>query len=279
VRRWGWGSARGRRVDGGEDPAGAGPEGVELRSELVGERDLLLDQVLARPGQRPERFRLVAVGLEQPQPVHVRAGELGQDVGVEAVRLATGAVAVAGRGQLVGMDGNDGDAGVEEPVDDEPVGLLDRDPCHLLRSQSPDELCEAVLAMDDASLVDPAAAGADNEPVLLAGQVEAGGALLHRTSFIDSRAGCGPTGEVPWRMLIDGPSAGRRPVAAPGASHRREAQVSCGPSKRQATRALSRRWSATNRRYELRRSTPAMTACGRTLRFQRTEKTNTKVDQ
>jgi hypothetical protein len=50
--------------------------------------------------------------------------------------------------------------------------------------------------------------------------------------------------EVPWRVLIDRPSVGQRPVAALGASHHREALVSCGPSKRQATQALSQWWSA-----------------------------------
>src|SRR5438105_47551 len=61
---------RDRRGDVGEDLLAARPEGIQLRSELVGERDLLLDQVLAGAGQRPERLRLVRVGLEQPQPVH-----------------------------------------------------------------------------------------------------------------------------------------------------------------------------------------------------------------
>src|SRR5205814_7600108 len=127
------------------------------------------------------------------------------------------------------------------------------------------------LAVDDAPLLQPAAVRVDDDqPVLLARQVDPSGALLHRSSFALG-AGCGPTGEVPWRMLIGGPSAGRRPVAAPGASHRREALVSCGPSARQASRALSRRWPTTAQRYEPRRSIPAPpTACGPTTSFPRT---------
>jgi hypothetical protein len=50
--------------------------------------------------------------------------------------------------------------------------------------------------------------------------------------------------EIPWRVLIGRPSVGRRPVAALGASHHRKGHVSCGPSQRQAPRALVRRWSA-----------------------------------
>ena len=245
--------------------------------ELVRERDLRLDQVLAGPGQRPQRFCLVAVGFEQPQPVHVGAGELGEHVGVEAVRLATaGAEAITRGRELVGVDGDDRDTRVEQPVNDEPVRLLDRDPQHLQVGEQPDQRGDPVLAVADPALLKPSALAVDDDqPVLFAGQIKPRGALLHSSSFV-SDAGCGPTGEVPWRMLIGGPSAGLRPVAAPGASHRREALVSRGPSARQASRALSRRWSATSRRYEPRRSTPAM-ACGRTLSFQRTSRTKGKV--
>jgi hypothetical protein len=70
---------------------------------------------------------------------------------------------------------------------------------------------------------------------------------LHRFSL--RRRGVGADRGAPWRALIGRPSAGQRPVAAPGASHRREALVSRGPSARQATLALSRRWSTPTRRY------------------------------
>jgi hypothetical protein len=40
-----------------------------------------------------------------------------------------------------------------------------------------------------------------------------------------------------------------------------------------------RRWSATSRRYEPRRSTPTITTCGRALGFRRTRTTNEKVGQ
>ena len=211
--------------------------------------------------------------------MHVRAGELGEHVGVEAVRLASpGAVAVSRGGELVGMHRHDRDAGIEQPLDDEPVRLLDRDADDPQAGQAPHQRGQAFLAVDDAPLLQAAPVLVDDDQtVLLAGQVEPGSALLHRTSFTRI-AERGPTGEVPWRMLIGGPSLGRRPVAAPGAFDRREALVSCGPSARQATRALSRRWSATARSYEPHRSTPALTACGRTLSFQRTRTTKGKVD-
>ncbi|HYU62090.1 MAG TPA: hypothetical protein VEK39_15150 [Solirubrobacterales bacterium] len=240
----------------------------------------MTDEVVACPGQRPERAGLVAVGFEDAVAVHVGAGELGEHVGVEAVRLAAaGAVAVAGGRQLVRVHGHDRDPRLEQPIDDQAVRPLDRDSRHLQLEQAADQRPQPGLAVADPLLFELASVAVDDDqPVLLARQVDPSDALHTLTSLIGV-AGCGPTGEVPWRMLIDGPSAGRRPVAAPGASHGREAQVSRGPSTGQAPRALSRPWSATSRRYEPRRSTPAITACGRTLRFQRTRRTKDKVDQ
>src|SRR5512133_673057 len=149
----------------------------------------------------------------------------------------------------------------------------------LPQQQAPQQHGKPFLAVRDPSLFDLAPVSRDNDQtMLLAREIDTAGAFVHRTS-LTRVAERRPTGEVPWRMLIDGPSVGRRPVAAPGASHRREALVSFGPSARQASRALSRRWSATSRRYEPRRSTPAMTTCERTLKFQRTSKANGKVDQ
>jgi hypothetical protein len=182
--------------------------------------------------------------------VRVGAGELGEHVGVEAVRIAAaGAVAITGGRQLVRMHGDDGDAGVEQPGDDQPVRLLARDPRHLQLAKAADERLDPVLCVADPSLLEPSPVGIhDDQSVLL--------------RSIPAVRSCRP-------------SVGRRPVA----SHRREALVSRGPSVRQATRALSRRWSATSPRYGPRRSTPALTACGLTLGFQRTDKTQGKVAQ
>ncbi len=271
-RRGRWASRRRRRC--------SRPESLELCPQLVGEGDALLDEVFARPGQRSQGARLVRVGREHAQAVHVGAGELGQDVGVKPVRLAPArAVAVAGGGELVGMDGDDRDPSLEQSLDDHAVRSLERHPADSERGQAPQERFDSVLAVSVAPLLSRGSVGPDDaEPVFLAGQIDPCGPL-HLMPSSTRRTGSRPTGEVPWRMLIGGPSVGRRPVAAPGASHRREALVSPGPSTRQAVEALSRRWSATTRPYEPRRSTPALTACGRTLSFQRTENCRGKVDQ
>jgi hypothetical protein len=210
--------------------------------------------------------------------MHVGAGELSQHVGVEAVRLAAaGAVAVARRRQLVGVHGDDGDASLKQSVDDQPVRPLERDAGDVELCQAAQQRRDALLAVRVASLLQPTPVRVyDDQPVLFAGQSDPS-RPFHSVPSSTRGNGSGPTGEVPWRMLIGWRSVARRPVAAPGASHRREALVSSGPSRGQASLALSRRWSATPRPYEPRRSTPSLTACGRTLDFQRTSRTKDKV--
>jgi hypothetical protein len=70
---------------------------------------------------------LVAVGHQHPEAVSVGAGELGEHERVEAVALAAGgAEPRAHRGDLVGVDRDDPKAGVEQPLDQQPVRALDR---------------------------------------------------------------------------------------------------------------------------------------------------------
>jgi hypothetical protein len=63
----------------------AGPEPLELGAELVGQRGSRADEVLPRPGQRPQRLGLIAVGLEHPEAVTVGAGQLAEHERVEPI--------------------------------------------------------------------------------------------------------------------------------------------------------------------------------------------------
>jgi hypothetical protein len=59
--------------------------------------------------------------------VVVGAGELGQAEGVEGIGLAArGPKARTGGLQLVGMDGQHRETGLQQALDQEPVGPLDR---------------------------------------------------------------------------------------------------------------------------------------------------------
>ncbi len=235
---------RDRRVDVEEDPRRARPEGVQLRAQLVAQAHPGGDQVLAGAGQRPKCLGLVAVGAKRAQPVGVGARQLGQDEGVEAVGLAAGRlIARPGRLQRVGVDRQDGEAGIQQPVDQQAVGALDRNPLDAQGPHPGDQRPDPSLVVgEELARKLPARCVDHAKRVLLAGPVDPRRRLIHRVppSFALPCAGR----EVPLRLLIVRRSGAPLPVAASGASGRREALVSRGPSARQARRALSRRRSA-----------------------------------
>jgi hypothetical protein len=143
------------------------------------------------------------------------------------------------------VDRQHADAGGQQPSDEQPVGPLDRDTLDATLEQYSDQIADALLVGSEAPLVQQLAAVAVGDPdvVPLIGPVDSGDCGHARSSSVEvvfNRA----DQEVPWRVLIGRRSTAQRPVAALGASHRREAHVSRRPSTRQAPRALSRRWSA-----------------------------------
>ena len=220
---------RDRRVDVGEDPRGAGPEGVELRAQLVGERDPLLDQVLAgarqrlaAPSSRRRRARAGAAG----------ACRCGRARRARSRRSRPTCRRRCGSGRARRRAGWGGPATTAMPASSSrsttsPFGCSIATRPTSSSRRPPDERGESRPRCGRSAAARarrPSASTTTSRCSSLARSSPAVRSCI--VSSFASGAGCGPTGEVPWRMLIDGPSAGRRPVAAPGASHRREAQVS-----------------------------------------------------
>ena len=79
-----------RAVDVEEDLFSAGPERLQLGTELVGECDACVDEILASAHERLQRQCLIAGGREHGEAVTVGSGELAQHERVEAVVLARG---------------------------------------------------------------------------------------------------------------------------------------------------------------------------------------------
>jgi hypothetical protein len=95
-------------VEMGEQAERAGPEALELGSQLVGQRGPCADEVLPRPGQRPQRLGLIAVGLQHPEAVMVGARQLAEHERVEAIGLsARDPKPIAGRRDLVWVQRQD----------------------------------------------------------------------------------------------------------------------------------------------------------------------------
>jgi hypothetical protein len=101
--------------------------GLQQRTELVAGGGLGLDVVLAQPHQGLELAGGFVRGLQPPQPVAVGAQVVDQLVAVTRVGLGPGG-APAGPGSVegAGVDRHDRVAGGQQPVDDQPAGLLDR---------------------------------------------------------------------------------------------------------------------------------------------------------
>jgi hypothetical protein len=110
-----------------EDLLGTGPMSVQQGAELVAGGGLGLDVVLAQPHQGLELAGGGVQGIQSAQPVAVGAQVVGQLVAVTGVGLGTGR-APAGPGSVErgGVDRHHGVAGGQQPVNDQPTGLLDR---------------------------------------------------------------------------------------------------------------------------------------------------------
>ena len=108
------------------------PEALELGAQLVGERHPALDEILPRASQCPQRLGLIAVGLEHPETMVIGARQFAQHERVEAIGLpARGPEARTGGGDLIGMQRQQPQPRIQQPLDQQPIRPLDRDQRHL----------------------------------------------------------------------------------------------------------------------------------------------------
>ncbi len=129
---------RDRAVQIPEQAQRTGPEPLKLRAQLVTQRGPGANQVLSCSGQRPERLSLIAVGLQDPEAVVIGPRELAQHKRVKPIGLPSrGAKAIAGGRDLVGMQRQDPQPRVQQPLDQQPIGPLNRDQLHLQAHQRP----------------------------------------------------------------------------------------------------------------------------------------------
>jgi len=242
-------------------------------AQLVGEGDPVAYEVLAGPAGGAQRCCGGAVGDQCPQPGPVGAKGVGQDVGVEPVVFVAGrAVARAQVLELVGADDHHAQAGVEQRGDDRPVGAFDRGLAHAELGEAVEQPTQPGVGVgvgvgDGEPVSDLAGAVDDGHDVVVFGPVQSGGQPTGWCRGQDraSRAGirgvlrgsvhhrllaASPSGEAPLLRCRDAAAGSltvRRSVAlspvdgrhAPG--DRRASQNSCRTSKRQASRAMTRR--------------------------------------
>ena len=110
----------------GEQVKRSGPEPLKLGTQLVSQRRPCADEILPRPGQRPQRLGLIAIGLEHPEAVMVGARQLAEHERVKPIGLpARDPKPIASRRNLVGMQRQDPQPRVQQPLDQQPVRPLE----------------------------------------------------------------------------------------------------------------------------------------------------------
>src|SRR5438105_152762 len=79
-----------RRVDVGKDFRRAGPEALEERAKLVGERDALGDEIVPAAHEGAQRARVIGGRVQGSEAMAVRAEQIGEDERIAGVTLAAG---------------------------------------------------------------------------------------------------------------------------------------------------------------------------------------------
>ena len=231
-----------RGVEFGEEVHGAWEDDLQVRAELVGGRDPVLDEVTAcshagaqGPGRR-------ARAGQRGQSSSVGAHDVGQDVGVEPVVFVAGrSVARAQVLDLVRADHQHGQLGGQEGLDDGSVAPFDTDLGHLSGQESSYQASEALSGVSDGESVDHLAVGVqDAHDVVVLGPVQAGthsrSRRFRRHTHLQFLA-VGAVREHPVvpgpcsRSLTDRRSSAHSPVAGPRVLGHRTSQNSCWTSR------------------------------------------------
>src|SRR5437660_6211451 len=145
-----------RRVDVGKDFRRAGPEALEERAKLVGERDALGDEIVPAAHEGAQRARVIGGRAQGSEAMAVRAEQIGEDERIAGVTLAAGGGVARATGlEGVGVDRHHLEPGLEEGVDEHARGPFEGDadePAPAKATQVAEELGEALGGMWDGAL-------------------------------------------------------------------------------------------------------------------------------
>ena len=111
-----------------ENHGGTGPEAFQEATELVGELDASGDEIVAGADGSAQSLGLIRGYTQGWEAVTIGAQDIGEDVGIAGIALAErGRVARPSRFERVGVDRHDTEAGLDERVNEQARGALDRD--------------------------------------------------------------------------------------------------------------------------------------------------------
>jgi hypothetical protein len=159
---------RDRAVQAREQPERTGPEPRQLSAQLVGQRGPAGDQIFTCTGQRPQRLGLIAIGLQHPEAVMIGPRQLAQHERVEPIGLpARRAEPIPRRGDLVGMQRQNPQPRVQQPLDQQPIRPLNRDQPHLVTHQRAAQAAHPDLVVRERRGQDPLARLISDQHVVL----------------------------------------------------------------------------------------------------------------
>jgi len=223
---------RDRAIDRGEQANRSRPEPPQFGAQLVAERHPRADEIFPGSDQRPQRLRLIAIGLQQPEAVPIGARQLTQHEPVVLIGLpARSANPITRRLDLVRGQRQHPHPRFEQPVDQQPIGPLDRDHLDREAHQCRAQRAHAILVVRERRRHQLLSGRVlDQHVVLLRAPVDPRAITHHlppHTQTVRQR----PDPEVPLRMLID-KALDRGYVLSPLAAphHRREGLVFHRPS-------------------------------------------------
>ncbi len=164
----------------------------------------------------------------------IGARQLAQHERVKAIGLpARDPEPIASARDLVGMQRQNPQPRVQQPLDEQPVGPLDRDQFDLQTHQLAAQRPHTLLVVRERRRQQPLSRRVRDEHIVLLRRPINAGVITHLSYFLSVNSSQRPDQEVPLRMPIDRPSTmGLRPVAARGTSPPADARGTSPPAER-----------------------------------------------
>ena len=210
---------------------------VEQAAQLIGQLNTGGHQIVTAADEGTQGADLVALGRQGLEAMSVGAQQVGQQVSIGSIALgAVATIAWACGLDRVGMDGEDGEAGFHQRIDDEARRTLDGNGRRAGGDQVTPQFGQTAGGVIDVeSLMDGSLRVNDANGVGLAGPVQPGEESSHGQSPINCGKTCragSPCGSLTdWRSWLC--TLALHPVARLGLPAPRRLRVSCGPSSGQ----------------------------------------------
>jgi len=255
-----------RAVDVGEQTDSTWKDTAQMLAQLVSQCDPMSDKVLAGAASAAQCDGSRTIGSQRTQAGTIGAQGIGEHEGIETIVFVAGrTVASAQVLDLVGADDHDGQATIEQGVDDRAIRAFDRDLADTMVGEQLQQGAQSSVAVFDGVSVDLLTSSIhDGQGVVIASPVDPSGQSVGRLvgqenwgTLHDSLLAAEPSGEAPdfrcqnvtaasltdRRSLAHSPVDGRHALGTAGPR-----KTHAGRQQRQASRAMTQQPPRVHRR-------------------------------